>query len=191
MTTDQQAEVTTLLGAIRAGDSDARNQLFLVVSGELRRIAGCLMHQERPDHTLQPTALVSEAYLRLFKAEFPSAISNRSELVAAFAHVMSNVLFDHARAHKAQKRGGEYHRVPLDDYLDRFEKQNGQVLSLHLALEELAALAPRQAHIVELRFFGEQTVPQVAELLGLSESTVEKELTRARRFLARYIQELG
>jgi RNA polymerase sigma factor (TIGR02999 family) len=190
MTAALQAEVTTLLDAIRVGDVGARNQLFKLVSSELRHIAGWLMQRERPDHTLQPTALIDEAYLRLFGKDFPGAISSRSELLAAFARGMREVLVDHARARGTQKRGGHFQQVPLDDYFNQFEKQNGSVLSLHVALEELAALDPRQAQVVELRFFGQQTVPQIAQLIGLSVSAIEKELKRARRFLARRIEEL-
>jgi RNA polymerase sigma factor (TIGR02999 family) len=178
-----QAEVTTLLGLIRGGDTDAPNRLVQLVLPELRRIAGSLMRQERADHTLQPTALVNEGFLRLFKSNFLVEAQDRTHFFAAVARAMRQALVDHARARAAQQRGGGWQRQPLDDLVDQVEQSAGDVVHLHEALDQLAGVAPRQVQVVELRFFGGHSVAEVAEMLGVSVSAVEKDYTRARHFL--------
>jgi RNA polymerase sigma factor (TIGR02999 family) len=178
-----QAEVTTLLGQIRAGEPDAPNRLVRLIQPELKQIARGLMHRERLDHTLQATALVNEGFLRLFRDDFLALAQDRAHFFAAMATAMREVLVDHARARAAHKRGGGWQRQPLDDLLDEVEQSAGDLEDLHEALEQLAALAPRQAQIIELRFFGGHSMAEVAELLGLSLSAVEKDYARARNFL--------
>jgi RNA polymerase sigma factor (TIGR02999 family) len=191
MVGDLQAEVTTLLGAIRGGDERARDRLGALVYEELRRLAAGLMLAERADHTLQPTALVHEAYLRLCTPEFFASATDRAYFFAAAARAMRQVLVDHARARARQKRGGLCRRVPLDDVLDHFQEQCRDVLALHDALDELAGLSARQARVVELRFFGGHTVAQVAGLLGLSVSAVEGDFRKASAFLRGRLRETG
>jgi RNA polymerase sigma factor (TIGR02999 family) len=178
-----QAEVTTLLARIRAGDAAARARLGEVVYAELRRMAGGLIRDERPGHTLGVTGLAHEAYLRLFRQPSLEATPDRAYLFSAAAEAMRRVLVDHARARAAAKRGGDWQRVPLDDVLDSFERQCPDLLALHEALDQLAALNERQARAVELRFFGGCEVSEVAEALGVSQSTAEKDLAKALGFL--------
>ncbi len=161
-------------------------ELFGLVYGQLRRIAGSFMARERSSHTLQPTALVHEAYLRLVDQERISW-RGRTHFFAVGARVMRNILVDHARAHGRDKRGGGWRRVTLsgtppfgDSGLDREE-----VLALDEALRSLAGVDERAARVVELRFFGGLTVPETADLLGVSRRTVEADWTYARAWLLR------
>jgi RNA polymerase sigma factor (TIGR02999 family) len=189
MTPDLQPEVTTLLDRIRAGQTDARNQLVELLYGELRRLAGGLMRQERSGHTLQPTALVHEALLRLLSPAALATARNRAHFLAAAARAMRQVLVDHARQRAADKRGGGQQPLPLDEALDYFARQNLDVLAVHEALTELAALHERQAQIVDLRFFGGYTVEEIADLLQVSVSTVEGDFRKATAFLRSRLRE--
>jgi RNA polymerase sigma factor (TIGR02999 family) len=183
MATDLQREVTTLLDALRAGDAGAQGKLVELVYAELRRLAGGLMRRERPDHTLQPTALVHEALLRLLRPDALGGAHNRAQFLAAAARAMRRVLVDHARGRAAGKRGGGQEQVPLDEALDYFARQRLDVLAVHEALDELAGLHERQSQVVELRFFGGYTVEEVAGLLQVSVSTVESDYRKATAFL--------
>ena len=183
MEADRQREVTTLLEEIRAGDSGARDQLVALVYDELRRLGGGLLRRERPGHTLQPTALVHEAVVRLFRPDALSAAQGRAQFLAAAARAMRQVLVDHARRRAAEKRVEGQMREPLDETLQFFAAQNLDILAVHEVLEPLAALHERQARIIELRFFGGFTVPEVAELLGVSVSLVESDVRKASAFL--------
>jgi RNA polymerase sigma factor (TIGR02999 family) len=180
---DWQGDVTTLLEAVRAGSPDARDQLVALLYGELRRVAGDLMRRERPGHTLQPTALVHEALLRLLRPEALGNAQNRAQFLAAAARAMRRVLVDHARQRAADKRGGGRASVPLDDVLDYFAEQRLDVLAVHEALNRLAGLHERQSQVVELRFFGGYSVAEIAELLQVSVSTVESDFRKATAFL--------
>lgn len=170
--------VTTLLRAWAQGDDAAGEQLFPIIQGELRRQAGRYMWRERRDHTLQPTALVNEAYLRL-AGSLDLDWHSRAQFFAIAARVMRQVLVDHARRRKAAKREGlhvtltdvEAPRVPLE------------LLDLENALQELLALDPRQARVVELRFFGGLDVEETASVMGLSPRTVKREWRTARAWL--------
>jgi RNA polymerase sigma factor (TIGR02999 family) len=183
MGTEQPGDLTAILGAVRAGNSDARDRLVRAIYGELRRTAGGLMRRERPDHTLQPSALVHEALLRLLSGQALADAPDRRYLFAAAAQAMRQVLVDHARRHRAAKRPGNRVRVPLDQALVAFEEQGLDVLALHEALEQLALAHPRPAQVVELRFFGGLSVPEVAEALGVSDTTVEGDWRFARAWL--------
>jgi RNA polymerase sigma factor (TIGR02999 family) len=183
MAADPQREVTTLLDEIRAGNGAARDRLVELVYDELRRLAGALLRRERPDHTLQPTALAHEALLRLLGPQTLAGTRDRNHFLAAAARAMRQVLVDHARRRDAEKRGGGQERLPLDEALDHLARQNLDVLALHEALEQLAGLSERQSQVVELRYFGGYTVPEIADLLDVSVSTVESDFRKATAFL--------
>jgi RNA polymerase sigma factor (TIGR02999 family) len=183
MAENLQSEVTVLLGEVRAGKADAVDRLVALVYGELRNVAAGLMHRERPDHTLQPTALLHEGLGRLLTGDVQAVAQDRRVFFGAAVRAMRQVLVDHARRRDADKRAGGRTREPLDEAQCAFEGQNLDVLAVHEALEQLAALHERQARIVELRFFGGFTVPEIADLLGVSVSLVEGDFRKASAFL--------
>jgi RNA polymerase sigma factor (TIGR02999 family) len=154
------------------------------VYDELRRLAAGYLRHERPEHTLQPTALVHEAYLRLFNQEKINW-SNRAQIIAIAAKMMRRILVNHAVARKTTKRGNGAARLSLDEALDVFDKQDVSTIALNDALRELEQLDTRQAQIVELRFFGGLTVPETADLLGVSPATVKREWNVAKLWLER------
>jgi RNA polymerase sigma factor (TIGR02999 family) len=146
------------------------------------------MHQERAGHTLQPSALVHEALLRLLDGDALANVPNRRYLFAAAAQAMRQVLIDHARRRHAAKRDGARARVPLDEALAKFEERGLDIIALHEALESLARAHPRQAEVVNLRFFSGLSVPEVAEMLGVSDTTVEGDWRFARAWLRRQLE---
>ena len=176
-------EVTRLLRAWGDGDRGALDRLMPRVYDELRRVAGRYLRHERPDHTLQPTALVHEAYLRLIGAERPQW-RDRIHFYAVAAQVMRRILVDHARAHQADKRGGGARRVPLDEGIDAGVERAADLVALDDALAALAAVDARKARIVELHHFAGLTVAETAEVLDLSVSTIVLEARLARAWLA-------
>ena len=181
--------VTLLLDAIRQGQSQAKIQLVDLVYRELHGIAAALMQKEREDHTLQPTALLHEAFLRIFSDEVLKRAANRAYLFAAAARAMRDALADHARKRRTTKRGGDCVRVPLDELLDQLESGNRcDYLDLHEALNRLSSLQERQSEIISLRFFGGFTVPEIAQLLDVSVSTVESDFRLARAWLRRELK---
>jgi RNA polymerase sigma factor (TIGR02999 family) len=181
-----RSDVTRMLADVAAGDRDAAASLFALVYDELRRLAASALRRERPDHTLQPTALVHEAYLRL--ADEPDARwESRAHFLAVAAQAMRRILVDHARGRNALKRGqGEPHQ-PLDGV--EVEAVGSlttiDLLALDDALGRLASLDPRQARVVELRFFGGLTIEETAAVTGLSDRTVKREWQMARAWLRR------
>lgn len=175
--------MTLLLGRLARGDEDAGQTLLPVVADELRSIAAGLLRRERPDHTLQPTALVNEAWIRLFHHEGDAEPRDRKHFFALAAKVMRQVLVDHARRRKRDKRGGGEPQQPLDEALTAVEVEGVDVLDLDAALVELATLDGRQARVVEMRFFGGLESQEVAEVLGVSLSTVERDWRAARAWL--------
>lgn len=179
-----RGEVTQLLGRIDAGDGQAQADLLELVYEELRQVAGGFMRRERPDHTLQPTALANEAALRLLGQDALGKLHNRAHFFGAMAQAMRRVLVDHARAKNAQRRGGEHQRVVLELAIDLAEVGDQiDLLALDEALRKLESLNERQAKVVELRFFGGLSVPEIAEHLDVSVSTVEKDWRLARAWL--------
>lgn len=154
---------------------------------ELRGLAAGYLRQERPDHTLQPTALVHEAYLRLV-GQREVDWDNRAQVLGLAARMMRRILVNHAAARQTAKRGGPAPRLALDAALEAFEAQAMPAAALDAALRDLEVLDPRQAKIVELRFFTGLSVPEVAEVLGISAATVKREWTTAKHWLRR---ELG
>jgi RNA polymerase sigma factor (TIGR02999 family) len=183
MADDRQQDVTTLLAAVRAGSPGAWDKLVALVYEELHRLAGGLMRQERPGHTLQPTALVHEALVRMLHPDALAGAEGRAQFRAAAARAMRRVLVDHARQRLADKRGGGRTRQPLDEVLEYFAEQRLDLLALHEALDRLAALHQRQSQVVELRYFGGFTVAEIAEQLQVSVSTVESDFRKATAFL--------
>jgi RNA polymerase sigma factor (TIGR02999 family) len=183
MGTEPGCELTAILDAVRVGDPDARDRLVGAIYAELRRMGGGLMRRERPDHTLQPSALVHEALLRLLSGQALAEAPDRRYLFGAAAQAMRQVLVDHARRRRVGKRLGDRVRVPLDAALVAFDERGLDVLALHEVLERLAGSHPRQAQVVELRFFGGLSVPEVAEALGVSDTTVEADWRFARAWL--------
>jgi len=180
-----QGELTALLQAWSAGDAAAASRLIPLVYDELRRQAARQLRRERPDHTLRPTALVHEAYVRMVGQERASWQS-RTQFFAVAAQVMRRVLVDHARQHAAAKRAGGWQRVTLEDQrAGAAPAPEVDVLALDRALQELAALDPRREKIVELRFFAGLTLEEAAQALGVSEATVTREWRLARAWLHR------
>lgn len=180
-------EVTLLLAAWHDGDPDALGRLMPLVYRELRRLAVHSLHGERQDHTLQPTALVHEAYLRLAGGAVPHW-QDRVHFFAVAAQVMRRLLVDHARARRTDKRGGGARRLPLEAALEIGAPGAGDpelLLALDRALDELAAHDARKARIIELRFFGGLTQEETAEVMGVATSTVILEARLARAWLYR------
>jgi RNA polymerase sigma factor (TIGR02999 family) len=184
------APVTELLARAGAGDAAASAALLPLVYAELRSLAARVMDGERAEHTLQPTALVHEAWLRLFATQLPP-LADRAHFARLAARAMRHVLVDHARARRREKRGGgAERRVLLDDVLDEVERSGSlDVIALHEALERLAAQDEQAARIVEVRFFGGLTIAEAAAALGVSTPTVERGWSVARLWLARELGE--
>jgi RNA polymerase sigma factor (TIGR02999 family) len=183
MNDDQRTELTNLLDAARLGEPEARDRLTRAVYAELRRMAGKLMRRERPDHTLQPSALVNEALLKLFEGNVFENAPNRRYLFAAAAQAMRQILVDHARMRDAVKRKGGRDRVTLDAVLSYFEDKQLDILALDEAVDRLFAKNERQGLVVSLRFFVGLSVPEVAETLEVSVATVEGDWRAARAWL--------
>ena len=179
---DHPSDVTALLRAWGAGDLEARDDLLPLIYRDLRRRAAAYLRHERPDHTLPPTALVHEAYLRLVGQQ-RVAWQNRAHFFGVAAQMMRRILVDHARAHQAAKRPAAGLRVVLDDRIGAAPPLDCELLLLDQALSELALIDPRQAQIVELRYFGGLSEREVAELLGTSRSTVTREWETARAWM--------
>lgn len=177
-------EVTRLLSAAGRGDPVAAEQVFPLIYDELRRLAQRYMNQERADHTLQATALVNEAYVKLVRtAGDESSWNSRSHFFAAAALAMRRILVNHARARQTQKRGGDRQRMILDEAAAAFNDRAIDLLDLDDALTRLAALDQTQARIVELRFFGGLTVEQTAGILDKSVRTIQYDWAMARAWL--------
>jgi len=179
-----QGEVTQLLHRVNAGDKNAADQLFAVVYDELRRLAGACMRRERVDHTLQPTALVHEVWLRLVEQRDWN-LENRAHFFGMAAQVMRRILVDHARAAKAEKRGGDQVIVSLENALAVAVEYPAQLLDVHRALERLGELDQRRARIAEMRFFGGLSVDEIAEITGVGPRTVDRQWRAARAWLSR------
>jgi RNA polymerase sigma factor (TIGR02999 family) len=174
--------ITALLAELSAGNRDVESRLIPQVYGELRRLAAHYMRAERGNHTLQPTALVNEAYTRLVQQpQIPW--QSRAHFFATASHLMRHILVDHARARRAGKRGGLQQQVTLDDALLPSPERTMDVLILDEALENLAQFDPRQARIVELHFFGGLTFAEIALVLKVTERTVKRDWSMARAWL--------
>jgi len=187
MAESDQHDVTRLLKAWSGGDSKALDELFPIVYTEVRKLARSYLRRERPDHTLQPTALVNEAYMRLVDQRHVDW-QNRAHFFGIAAQVMRRVLVDHARMRQADKRGSGDRPVVLDEALALVAERTPDVVALDDALRALAELDPRQAQIVELRFFGGLSIEEAAEVIGLSPATVKREWSAARAWLRRELE---
>lgn len=176
-------EVTRLLGEIGRGRKDAVNQLLPLVYEELHRLARSYFRRERGEHTLQPTALVHEAYLRMVDQRAP--LESRGHFLAMAATQMRRILLDYARKRRAARRGGAGQKVILEDTMAICQQQPVDVIALDTALTRLAELDPAQSRLVELRFFGGLSVEQTAEVMECSPATVKRSWTSARAFLHR------
>jgi RNA polymerase sigma factor (TIGR02999 family) len=174
--------ITSLLAQLSDGNRAVEEQLIPQVYAELRRLAGYYMRHERGNHTLQPTALVHEAYVRLVQQPHVPW-QNRAHFFATAAQIMRRILVDHARTRKADKRGGLQPHVTLDEAMLAAPGNTVDVLALHEILERLAVLDARQERVVELHFFGGLTFEEIAFVLDLSERTVKSEWSMARAWL--------
>lgn len=179
-------DVTEILERVRQGDKDAPARLMPLVYDELRRLADHYLRQERSDHTLQATALVHEAYLKLTDQTRVSW-QNRAHFFGVAAQLMRRILVDHARQHLAAKRGGYQKKLSLDDAVGYMQRRDIDLIALDDALNALAKLDERQSRIVELRFFGGLTIEETAEALGVSPATVKVDWSMAKAWLRREI----
>jgi RNA polymerase sigma factor (TIGR02999 family) len=175
-----------MLHAWERGDEEARDRLFVLVYDDLRRRAGSYLRLEREEHTLQPTALVNEVYLRMTGGT-PLAWQNRSHFFAVASSMMRRILVDHARQRQAQRRGGGLRTVALDEATLPEIEAGVDVLALDAALDRLAGLDLRQSRVVELRYFGGLSVEETAQVLGVSTPTVKRDWATARAWLYREI----
>jgi RNA polymerase sigma factor (TIGR02999 family) len=178
------SQVTELLRDWSAGRQEARDELLRLVYEPLRAIAERHLNREREGHTLQPTALVHELYLR-FVDQRSVDWRDRTHFFAVSAQVMRRILVDYARRRKSDKRGGSLLPVTMTAALEAFAEENFDVIALDLALENLEAIFPQQSKIVELRFYGGLTLDETAEALKISAATVSREWTMARAWLRR------
>lgn len=176
--------MTTLLVRWRDGDREALEELMPLVYDELRRLARHYLRRERSDHTLQSTALVHEAYLRLAGSNAPNW-QNRAHFFGVAAHIMRQILVEHARAYGAEKRGGGACKLVLDEAVAFSPQIDVDVVALDKALGELTELDSQQGRIVELRFFGGLTIEDTSEVLGISPATVKRDWVTARAWLYR------
>jgi len=185
--------VTQLLVKWGEGDQKALDKLMPLVYGELRRLAGNYLRRERQNHTLQPTALVNEAYLKLIDQR-NARWQNRAQFYGVAAQLMRRILVDHARQHQAAKRGGsDQQRLSITSAGQLGAKKLStepvlDLLALHEALQELAVIDPQQERIVELKFFGGLSIEETAEVLGIGHATVERDWKMARAWLRRKLE---
>lgn len=183
MPEETQGDVTQLLARWGQGDRAALDVATRLVYAELRKIAESYLQQERPEHTLQPTALIHEAYLRLVREDHPS-FENRRKFFAFSARLMRQVLVDHARAAGAEKRGGGAVKAPLNEAVDFVPDRAHEFLALNDALDGLARLSARKAQVIELRYFGGLSVEETAGILEVSIATISREQRMAEAWLS-------
>ena len=181
MTPLQPEDVTNILIASSQGDQEALDKLLPLVYTELRRLAERYLHKERSDHTLQPTALVNEAYLRLIDQNVPW--QNRAHFFGVAAEMMRRILIDHARKHQAQKRGSGGIKISLDEAIDVADERAAELIALDEAMKALAEFDLQKSRIVELRFFGGLSIEETAEVLGIGTATVIRQWKLAKAWL--------
>lgn len=185
-----QAELTKIVRDTRSGNTAAAKDLFILVYDELRALAGSYLKRERAGHTLQPTALVHEAYMRLVDATHLDG-HDRAYFLAAAAKVMRQVLTDHARKKSADKRGGEWIRIVLDEGVAITSEREVDVLAFEDTLSTLEKLDARKGRVVELRFFAGMTIEEAAAVLEISPKTVEADWYMARAWLRTELKRKG
>ena len=179
-------EVTRLLQSLTAGNAEAVDALVPLVYSELRKLAAHYLKSERKGHTLQPTALVHEAFLKLVEQE--TAWQNRNHFFAIAANLMRRILVDYARGYGAEKRGGAAEKVSLEDAFVFVKEKPAEMVALDEALQELAKIDPRRAKVVELKFFGGLNNEEIAEVLGVHSNTVLRDWKLARAWLKTQMQ---
>jgi RNA polymerase sigma factor (TIGR02999 family) len=179
-------DISELLVDFSEGDQGALDKLIPLVYDELHRLASRYLHRERPNHTLQTTALVHEAYLRLVRDKNGTS-QNRVQFFAVASQLMRHILVDYARSHNAAKRGGDCTKVSFDETMILSEAKSANFIALDDALNCLAAIDPVQTRVIELRVFGGLTVEETAEVLGISPRTVKREWSMAKAWLHRQL----
>jgi len=184
--TTSPGEVTVLLHALRQGDRGAGDKLFPLVYSELHRLARAYMRRERPNHTLQPTALINEAYMRLAQASVDW--QNRAHFIGVAATAMRRILVDHARAHMAAVRGGEFQQVEWTEALGLPAERSEELIALDEALDQLEKLDARQAKLIELRYIGGLSFEEAADVLEISPRTAKRDWAMARLWLFRVMK---
>jgi RNA polymerase sigma factor (TIGR02999 family) len=177
-----QENITQMLIALSSGNESTVNDLLPLVYDELKKMAANYLRRERADHTLQPTALVHEAYLKLIDQTRVNW-QNRAHFFGVSAQLMRRILVDHAREHKAEKRFGGLEKLQLDENIDKAIELGGEIVALDEALESLAKVDPQMAKLVELRYFGGLTFEEAAEVLGVSVITAKRHWKLARAWL--------
>jgi RNA polymerase sigma-70 factor, ECF subfamily len=183
---DNTQEVTRLLQNLNEGNREAVDELVPIVYAELRRLAASYLRSERDGHTLQPTALVHEAFLKLVRQD--THWQNRTHFFAMAANSMRRILVDYARSHKADKRGGEAEKVSLDDAFIFVKSRPNEMIALDEALEELAKVDVRRSRVVELKFFGGLNNDEIAKILDVHVNTVLRDWNLARAWLKAELQ---
>lgn len=173
---------TELLIELSNGKREVLDDLLPIIYDELKRIAASYLRRERSDHTLQPTALVNEAYMKMIDITQVSW-QNKAHFIGVAANQMRRILVDHARHHNAQKRGGEFHILTLNEEIDKAEEQSAELIDLDEALNELAMMDPTKAKLVELRYFGGLTFEEAAEVMDVSVITVKRHWKMTKAWL--------
>jgi len=187
VTTGSQTAVTDLLVDWSNGDQEALSKLVPLVYDELHKLASRYLRRERPDHTLQTTALVHEAYLKLIDQR-NAHWENRVQFFAVAAQLMRRILVDYARSHRASKRGGDLYMISLDEAVMASEEKDAELLALDEALDLLETVDPQQSRVVELRVFAGLTLEETAKVLNVSPRTVRREWSMAKAWLHRQIK---
>ena len=187
MSSPPPKDVTQLLIQLTDGNRAALDQLLPLIYGELRGLAASYLRRERQGHTLQPTALVNEAYLKLVDQR-QVRWQNRAHFLGVAAQQMRRILVDHARAHNAEKRGGEFQKLSLDENVDVSGERASELVALDEALKRLAEMDEQMSRVVELRYFGGLSVEETAELLGVSAPTVKRKWRMAKAWLFGQVQ---
>ena len=182
MTPKVSESVTQLLIEISNGDREAVDLLLPVIYDELRKLAANYLRRERPDHTLQPTALVHEAYLRLVDQTRVNW-QNRAHFFGIAAQIMRRLLVDHARRHNAEKRGQNFQKLSLDENIDRGVERSAELIALDDALSALAVFDPQKARVVELRYFGGLSIEETADVLSVTPTTIKRHWRFAKAWL--------
>lgn len=184
---DREGQISVVLKDWSGGNRASADALLALVYDELRKIASLYLRKESSGHTLQPTALVHEAYIKLIDIS-DIDWQDRAHFFAVSANVMRHILVDHARAKLAEKRGGDAQRISLEDVVSVSDESNVDLLAVDEALDELAEFDKQQARIVELRFFGGLTIEETAHVAGISPATVKREWAMAKAWLHRKLQ---
>jgi len=184
---DAPGDITRLFSDVARGDPEATDKLATLVYAHLREMAGQIFRRERPGHTLQPTALVHETFLRLMRDKKPSW-KNRAHFFGIAAHAMRQILVEHARKTNAKKRGAGQQKLELNDSLEYSEEKSSQLEALDEALGRLENLHVRQAKIVELRYFGGLSIEETSQALRISVTTVKEDWRLARAWLRRELE---